>query len=127
MDTTLAQSLTNEQLDQLTNLLTDPNVAAGPWIADSHEIYRADASGYVQIDEWVGETCAVELPDSGAANAALIVAARNALPALIAELRYLRDENEHLRGYIVTAAKITRDRDATPEDLIAELDELFNG
>lgn len=127
MNTTLAQPLTNEQLDQLTNLLTDPNVAAGPWIADSHEIYRADASGYVQIGEWVGETCAVELPDSGAANAALIAAARNALPGLLAEVQRLREENERFRGYIVDGARIARDHTTSHEDRVALLDEMFNG
>lgn len=49
------------------------------------------------------------------------------ITALLAENARLREENEHLRGYIVTAGKITRDRTTAPEARIAELDEMFNG
>jgi hypothetical protein len=62
----------------------------GPWISDSHELYQAipglpDISG-----DWLGETCRIEGDPHHAtsdADAALIVAAVNALPGLTAALR----------------------------------------
>lgn len=83
----VACAISDEELAALTTLLAAPNVAPGPWVADGHEINQ---DGRVKIDEWVGETCNVDLPDAGAANAALIVAARNALPGLLAEIHRLR-------------------------------------
>lgn len=87
---TTTTALTDEQIAALTALLTAPDVAAGPWTADSHEIYQAHPTDERLTGQWVGETCNVELPDSGAANAALMVAAVNALPALLAEIQRLR-------------------------------------
>lgn len=124
---TTTTALTDEQIIALTALLTAPGVAATPWTADSHEIYQAHPTNELLTGQWVGETCNVDLDDSGAANAALIVAAVNALPGLLDEIARLRSEYERFRGYIVDAGRITRDRATPAEDRIAELDEMFNG
>jgi hypothetical protein len=61
----------------------------GPWIADSHEIYRAWAGIPELNGDWIGETCRIEgdpLHSTSDADAALIVALRNAAPALLDRL-----------------------------------------
>ncbi|MGW6912517.1 hypothetical protein ACWGB8_01645 [Kitasatospora sp. NPDC054939] len=58
----------------------------GPWTADSHEIYQGTPDDCLPDPTWIGETCNVDLPDHGAANARFIAHARVDVPALVAAL-----------------------------------------
>lgn len=64
---------------------------AGLWWADAHEIY-AGPTGIPAASVWVGETCDVNLLDGGEADAAAIVSAHNALPALLARVADLEQQ-----------------------------------
>jgi hypothetical protein len=88
----MTEPLTDQQLAAAEAALTAEHTTQLPWIADGHEIYRADPDSIIRIgsDDWVGETCNVDLPDNGNANGELIVAAVNALPVLLAEVTRLR-------------------------------------
>jgi hypothetical protein len=68
----------------------------GPWWNDGHEIaiYQGEPGG--PGDVWIGETCTTRLPDWGNANAAFIAAARQDVPALLAEVTRLREINRRL-------------------------------
>jgi hypothetical protein len=62
----------------------------GPWMHDGHELYQEWPGIPGVTGDWIGETCRIEgdpLHKTSDADAALIVAAVNALPTLIAELR----------------------------------------
>jgi hypothetical protein len=64
----------------------------GPWWNDGHEIYVGEHMDIPAMCTWIGETCAVDLPDYGAANGAFIAHARQDIPALLAELDRARAE-----------------------------------
>lgn len=72
-----------DDLDQLRAAATP-----GEWVNDSHEIYQAvpGLPEAVNAGDWIGETCRVDDPRSDA-DAALIVAAVNAVPQLTTALR----------------------------------------
>jgi hypothetical protein len=73
----------------------------GPWITDGHELYAAHSVELGIPSEWVAETCDVDDPQRGVANAAAIVAEHNAWPRVSAALRAvlaLADEDDARRG-----------------------------
>jgi hypothetical protein len=80
--------MTDIDLDALDALAAA--ATPGPWFADSTEIgrtYGDDPTGL--IETWVAESCDIDNPEQGAANAAFIAAARDAVPALTARVREL--------------------------------------
>lgn len=126
-----------EHLAEYRALLAAEHLTPGPWIADDHEIYQ-NAFGTTVHGPWVGETCNVDLPDRGRANAMFVTAARTAVPALLDEVDRLTAELAGARaaGYrnaANNAAELvqTHGRDADPEMLLvfltrgAELREHF--
>ncbi len=73
----------------------------GRWTSDSSEIYQAmpGLPDHVNAGDWLGETCRVEGDphyETSAADAALIVAAVNALPQLTAAIRAVLDLADNL-------------------------------
>ena len=97
-------------LDELEKL--EQAATMGPWKLESecetsdddHQFYGLDKGDYprwllIEGMHWsfFWDEADEKHYDTSARDAALIVAARNALPALIAELRELRKENERLR------------------------------
>lgn len=73
----------------------------GPWVADGTEIYGSHPSyGGPTHGVWVGETCRVDDPDQGAADAAFIAAARADIPWLLAEVERLTAVAARLRDQI---------------------------
>jgi hypothetical protein len=76
---------------QLTDIETRANAAtAGPWCTDSWEIYQG--TEYQPGAEWIGETCRAGEMDDSRADAEFVAAAREDVPALLAEVRRLRAE-----------------------------------
>jgi hypothetical protein len=85
-----------DELDRLREAATP-----GPWVNDSHEIHQG-IPGFMDVPnvgQWIGETCRVDDPRSDA-DAALIVAAVNAVPRLTAALRGVLALAEDLDGYV---------------------------
>jgi hypothetical protein len=105
--------MTTEQLDELERL--ENHAARGPWsVPANDETIIVDFYGRIAVDG-LGD----------ADNAALAVAARNALPALIAEVRRLRAERtrDHVEAVDAIYAAITQediDRVFHPEDIAPE-------
>ena len=100
-------TLTRSQLDELKRL--DKRAAEGPWFADDF-----DTSGLTVIDD--GREDGLFPIKAETSEAALIIAMRNALPALIEAA----EENERLRGNYATSLA-TANRDI--EELIRERDQ----
>jgi len=83
------QPLTDEQLAAIQ---TRADAATpGPWWADSHEIY-AGPDGIPALGEWVAETCVAGELERSEANGRFVGAAREDVPALLAEVHRLRAE-----------------------------------
>ena len=85
-----------DAIEQRANAASD-----GPWWNDSHEIYAGHGTS---DDQWIGETCNIDLLDAGAANGAFLAAARQDVPALVAEIRRLRAEVVERRDQVLTEA-----------------------
>ena len=110
-------SITEEQLAELERL--EREAFCGPWTYENWEIdcpaigsgdecgYEHNVATVLAPDEYPNDpespqvVAQIDVPGLemfAARNGAFIVAARNALPALIQEVRRLRDENAMFRG-----------------------------
>lgn len=87
--------LTDEQLAEWRTLADA--ATPGPWWADGHEIY-AGAEEIAALSRWVGETCRADDVPGSEADGAFAAAARQAVPALLAEVAALQREVAHYRG-----------------------------
>lgn len=65
---------------------------SGPWCTDSWEIYQG-TEYEPGLSTWIGETCrGMTSAEQDRADAAFVAAARTDVPALVAEVRRLRDQ-----------------------------------
>ncbi|WP_432027418.1 hypothetical protein [Streptomyces sp. 1222.5] len=89
----------------LDAIATRANAATpGPWCTDSWEIYQG-TEYEPGLSLWIGETCrGTTSPEQDRADAAFVAAARTDVPALLAEVRALRNERDELRGKFADAA-----------------------
>ncbi|CAL9668293.1 hypothetical protein SUDANB145_07276 (plasmid) [Streptomyces sp. enrichment culture] len=88
--------LTNQQLTDMA--AREAAATPGPWCTDSWEIYQG-TEYEPGISEWIGETCRgrIEGLAQDKADAAFVAAARTDVPALLAEIRRLKDGTEPRR------------------------------
>lgn len=94
-------SITEEQLAELERL--EREATPGPWLVeDKRGWWRVRGPGGVAFDD--GSACNEYNAECDADTRDLIVAARNALPQLLAEVRRLRDENAMFRGTLAAIA-----------------------
>ncbi|MFN9086729.1 MAG: hypothetical protein ACK5W7_04295 [Gemmatimonadaceae bacterium] len=90
--------------DELTTLEALANAATpGPWVEDGFDCVRAPDFRILYDN-----SCRDD--DNGARNAAFIAAARDAVPALVAEVRRLKEayESAYQRGFDAGAAQLSR-------------------
>lgn len=102
-----------QDLERLTDAATN-----GPWVhvdnGDQYqEIWNYCGEQECEADteaEWCACECISQGIDSGAADAAFIAAARDAVPALVAEVRRLKEANDtaYQRGFDAGAAQLSR-------------------
>jgi hypothetical protein len=62
----------------------------GPWCTDGWEIYQGAPEDVPNLLKWIGETCRPEDTEGAAADAAFVAAAREDVPALLAEIEQSR-------------------------------------
>ncbi|MGW4810515.1 hypothetical protein ACWEPB_02570 [Kitasatospora cineracea] len=94
----------------------------GTWWNDGHEIHVGEP-GILAASQWIGDTCNVELPDYGEANAAAIVTAHNALPALLARVRHLEARAASLEAERDGWAETSRNEERIWAARVAELEQ----
>jgi hypothetical protein len=87
--------LTEQQLDDID--ARQQAATEGPWCTDSWEIYQG--TEYLPgISQWIGETCrGTSSPEQDRADAEFVAHARTDVPALLAEIRRLREAMDQIR------------------------------
>jgi hypothetical protein len=86
--------LTDQQLTDID--ARAKGATPGPWCTDSWEIYQG-TEYEPGISQWIGETCrGTSSPEQDRADAEFVAHARTDVPALLAEIRDSRAENEKL-------------------------------
>lgn len=103
------EPLTDDELAQL-HALADGIAPRLPWTADGAEMYD-------NCREWVAESLSDAPPAMGEARAALIVAAVNALPRLLADRQRLADELARAERYKAQWRRQAETATAMVEDL----------
>ncbi|MFE2346443.1 hypothetical protein [Kitasatospora cineracea] len=83
--------MTTQPLDTAAIQARHDAATPGTWWRDGSEIHAGEP-GTPAASTWVAETVNLNLPDHGEANAEAIVAAHNAMPALLARVAELETE-----------------------------------
>jgi len=111
--------MTDEELNFIGVLC---NVATpGPWkYVDLNDQYlaivRQDSDGGVDDFDYASDWTDLLVDENRYADAAFMANARSDLPALIAEVRRLREENDRLRAALPTRVATARELDIVLED-----------
>ncbi|MFJ8146602.1 hypothetical protein ACIQ6R_16245 [Streptomyces sp. NPDC096048] len=89
-----SQPLTEQQLADIQ--ARAEAATPGPWCTDDWEIYQG--AEYVPgISQWIGETCrGTTSPEQDRADATFVAAAREDVPALVAEIQRLKGQRKYL-------------------------------
>lgn len=94
----------------------------GPWCTDIWEIYQG-TEYQPGISEWIGETCRgrVEGLAQDKADASFVAAAREAVPALLAEVERLRADRDAFCDRVDTLTAVAQSNKRYVQEMFAEL------